>query len=72
VDDEKNAPALEAALQAGGNPDYQIVIFPNANHLFQEADTGTVEEYGTLPQEFTPDFLPAITEWLLARVTVVE
>jgi hypothetical protein len=72
VDAEQNAPPLEAALQAAGNTDYQIVIFPNANHLFQEAETGNIDEYGTLAQEFTPDFLPTITEWLLARVTVVE
>ncbi len=67
---EQNAPPLEAALEAGGNPDYTVVTIPTANHLFQDAVTGTVDEYGELPPEFHPDFLPTITDWLLARVDV--
>jgi hypothetical protein len=69
VDAEQNAPALEAALTEAGNEDYEIVVFPNANHLFQEAETGGLSEYGTLPAEFTPDFLPTIIEWLHAHVS---
>lgn len=67
VDAALNAPAFEAALQQAGNPDYTIVTLPNANHLMQEAVTGEVSEYGTLKQEFAPDFLPTITEWVLER-----
>jgi pimeloyl-ACP methyl ester carboxylesterase len=72
VDAEQNAPVLEAALEEAGNEDYEIVIFPNANHLFQESETGALSEYGELPDEFTPDFLPTIIDWLLERVTVAE
>ena len=64
VDAEQNAPALEASLQQAGNEDFEIVILPDANHLFQVADTGSLMEYATLPGEFTPDLLPAITDWL--------
>jgi pimeloyl-ACP methyl ester carboxylesterase len=71
VDAEQNAPALEAALAEAGNEDYEIVVLPNANHLFQEAETGAVSEYGTLPAEFTPDFLPTIIDWLREHVDVV-
>jgi uncharacterized protein len=70
VDAEQNAPALDAALKAAGNTDYQIVTFPTGNHLFQDAQTGGLEEYGTLPQEFLADFLPTIGDWILAHVTV--
>lgn len=70
VDAEQNAPPLEAALQQAGNEDYTIVILPDANHLFQQAKTGSTSEYGELPAEFTPDFLPTIIDWLLDRVTV--
>ena len=70
VDDEQNAPALEAALEAAGNEDYEIVIFPNANHLFQESETGALSEYANLPNEFTPDFLPTIIDWMLDHVVV--
>lgn len=72
VDAEQNAPALEAALAEAGNEDYEIVVLPNANHLFQEAETGGLNEYGTLPAEFTPDFVPTILDWLSTHVTVVE
>ena len=72
VDAQQNAPALQAALEQTGNEDFEIVVLPDANHLFQAAGTGGLSEYGTLPAEFTPDLLPTLLNWLLARVTVVE
>lgn len=72
VDAEQNAPALEAALEAAGNTDFEIVILPDANHLFQAAETGGTSEYGSLPAEFTPDLIPTILEWLETHVTVAE
>ena len=70
VDAEQNAPALEEALEEAGNEDFEVVVLPNANHLFQEAETGSPTEYGTLPAEFTPDLLPTIIEWLQAHVSI--
>jgi hypothetical protein len=64
VDAEQNTPALEATLEQAGNDDVEIVVLPNANHLFQEAETGSLSEYATLPTEFTPDLVPTIEEWL--------
>jgi pimeloyl-ACP methyl ester carboxylesterase len=64
VDADQNAPAFEAAMKEAGNTDYQLTILPKANHLMQEATTGSPTEYGTLKQEFTPDFLPTIIDWL--------
>ena len=72
VDAEQNAPPLEAALAEAGNNDYEIVVLPDANHLFQQAETGGLSEYGTLPAEFTPDLLPTIIDWLHAHVTLAE
>jgi pimeloyl-ACP methyl ester carboxylesterase len=68
VDAEQNAPALEAALKQAGNTDYQVVTLPTANHLFQDAKTGGVSEYGTLPAEFTSEFLPTVGDWILEHV----
>lgn len=68
VDAEQNAPAVEAALQAAGNDDVTVVTIPGLNHIGQQAETGGVDEYGTLEQTFHPDLLPTITGWLLARV----
>ncbi len=64
VDADQNAPAFEAAMKEAGNTDYQLTILPKANHLMQAATTGSPTEYGTLKQEFTPDFLPTIIDWL--------
>jgi len=72
VDAEQNAPALEAALEQAGNPDYEVVVLPDANHLFQQANTGGPSEYATLPAEFTPDLIPTILEWLENHVTIAQ
>jgi hypothetical protein len=63
---------MEAALNAAGNTDFTIVTIPGANHLFQAAETGAIEEYGTLPKAFTPEFLPTVTDWIRERVDVVQ
>lgn len=42
------------------------INFPNANHLFQPANTGFATEYATLPKEFVDGFLEEISEWVLA------
>jgi pimeloyl-ACP methyl ester carboxylesterase len=69
VDAAQNAPAMLAALLNGGNHDVEVVVLPEANHLFQRAMTGGPSEYTTLPAEFTPDLLPAIISWLDRHVT---
>lgn len=68
VDLEQNRPALEAALVQASNEDVTVVVFPDANHLFQQAETGAPQEYATLEPEFLPGFLETISGWLLARV----
>ena len=68
VDAEQNSAALQAALESAGNADVTIQVLPAANHLFQEAVTGGVDEYATLPPQLMPEFLEAISQWLLARV----
>lgn len=68
VDAEQNSAALQAALDKAGNADVTIQVLPAANHLFQEAQTGGVAEYATLPPHLMPEFLEAVSQWLLARV----
>jgi pimeloyl-ACP methyl ester carboxylesterase len=67
VDAAQNAPAVAAALARAGNEDHEIVVLPQANHLFQAAQTGGLAEYAKLPAEFTPDLLPTIVDWLEVR-----
>ncbi len=64
VDADQNAPAFEAAMKEADNTHYQVTILPKANHLMQAATTGSPTEYATLKQEFAPDFLPTIIDWL--------
>lgn len=63
---EVNLPSMEAALQ--DNPDHEIIVVPEANHLFQRAVTGEVEEYASLPPEFIEGFLETVSSWIAARV----
>lgn len=67
VDWKQNRPVMEAALARAGNHDVRTVIFSRANHFFQEAVTGSVREYATLPKAFVPALLPTVTEWLTER-----
>lgn len=69
VDQAQNRPALEAALQKADNANVTIKVFKEANHLFQQAKTGSPDEYATLSAEFVPGFLETIGVWLLARTT---
>jgi hypothetical protein len=64
VDAKQNREMLEKHLT---HKNYTIITFPKANHLFQEALTGTIVEYSSLPKEFLPSFLPAISSWILSN-----
>jgi pimeloyl-ACP methyl ester carboxylesterase len=43
---------------------FEIKIFEKANHLFQEAQTGSPNEYFMLEKKFVPGFLEYITGWI--------
>ena len=68
VDADQNSSALKAALDMAKNSDVTVEVIPDANHLFQAAKTGSVQEYAILPTDFVPGFLDTIADWLLARV----
>jgi len=62
---DQSRPPLEKAL--AGKPGSTVRIFPEANHLFQSAKTGGIEEYGVLPKAFVPGLPDQIATWILAR-----
>jgi hypothetical protein len=72
VPPHQNKGPMENALQKGGNKDYKSVVLPSANHLFQQAETGSSSEYPKLPKEFVPGFLDTMSTWVIERVTVVK
>lgn len=42
----------------------QTITYPNLNHLFQECNTGLVNEYGEIEQTISPIVLQDILKWL--------
>lgn len=64
----QNQKFIEDALRTAGNNDFTVKVFPDANHLFQEAGTGSPNEYPQLPREFVPGFLDTVNEWILQKV----
>jgi pimeloyl-ACP methyl ester carboxylesterase len=63
-----NLPAIEAALEAGGNEDYTVSELPELNHLFQTSETGSPSEYAAIEETFDPDALKLIADWIEAHV----
>ncbi len=62
---DQNRDEMEAAL-SDADVDYTIRTFPEANHLFQKANSGDRSEYSSLEKAFVDDFLTAISEWILS------
>jgi uncharacterized protein len=65
------APILNA-LKRAGNEDVTVKTFSRANHLFQEAVTGSPGEYAKLKKEFIPGFLDFISDWILEKTIIVK
>jgi pimeloyl-ACP methyl ester carboxylesterase len=64
VPHDENQKAIADALERGGNKNHTLKTISKANHLFQEATTGSPTEYGTLKKAFAPGFLAELTAWL--------
>jgi len=67
----EQATMLEQAAREGGNKDITKQIFPNLNHLFLPAKTGTVDEYSNLATSaIGDDVLKAMGDWLVIKLKV--
>ncbi|WP_264520024.1 alpha/beta hydrolase family protein [Flavobacterium sp. N1994] len=64
---KENLAGIKASLEKAKNKQFEIIELPNLNHLFQEAKTGTVEEYGQLEQTIAPVVLDKMSSWILKR-----
>jgi len=63
------APELESAFRAGGNPDVTMRIFQDANHLLIQDPNGAPELYMTLKDRaMRADILGAVLDWLRVRL----
>lgn len=63
-----NLDAIKEALEKGGNKDVTTKELANLNHLFQECETGSPEEYATIEQTFSPIALEVVLNWILKQV----
>lgn len=64
VDYMQNGKIIEASLKQNNNVNVKTLFFENANHLFQNADTGSPNEYTKLDKNYLPGFLEQITDWI--------
>ncbi|MBT4138886.1 MAG: hypothetical protein HOE48_13285 [Candidatus Latescibacteria bacterium] len=61
---KENLAAIEAAFKAGGNTNVVVTELPSLNHLFQTAQTGSLEEYAKIEETFAPIALNLISDWI--------
>ncbi|MGM0581159.1 MAG: alpha/beta hydrolase family protein [Bacteroidota bacterium] len=66
---EVNLEAIEAALKAGGNTQYTIKELAGLNHQFQEAETGSPNEYAEIEQTIAPQALELMSGWILRQIS---
>ena len=62
---KENLEGIRKSLTKAGNKKFEIVVFPNLNHLFQTATTGSLLEYGQIEETFSPVVLKKISDWVL-------
>ncbi len=62
---EKNIDAIKKGLLSAGNTKSTTMILPGLNHLFQNCETGLLNEYGIIEETFDPKALEIMTEWIL-------
>ena len=59
--------SVDAATEAlAGDAGSAVVVFADANHLFQTAETGSVAEYGQIEETMAPEVIRTIVEWVVA------
>ncbi|MBI9037139.1 MAG: alpha/beta hydrolase [Bacteroidales bacterium] len=59
-----NNPAIQKALEQGGNKNATVIEMTNINHLLQECKTGLVSEYAEIEESFNEEVLKLITDWI--------
>jgi pimeloyl-ACP methyl ester carboxylesterase len=63
VTESQNRASIEKALKAA-DVNYSVEVLPEANHLFQKAETGQASEYALLEKEFVEGFLSMLSNWI--------
>ncbi len=64
---KENLEVLQSIMDADTSKNFTLKSYPDLNHLFQECQTGTVQEYGQIEQTISPEVLNDIAEWINAQ-----
>lgn len=70
VDAKVNQLAIKRALEKAGNRHFRILELEGLNHMFQESESGQMNEYAAIEQTFSPMALDEITRWLKEQVEI--
>jgi pimeloyl-ACP methyl ester carboxylesterase len=62
-----NLEGIKKGLEIATNEDVTIMELEGLNHLFQTAETGSMQEYSTIEETFSPTALEIIKDWILER-----
>ncbi len=62
---EENLAGIEEGLKMAINKHYKIIKLEGLNHLFQHAETGLPQEYAKIKEDFAPEALQIIGDWLI-------
>lgn len=58
---------IRKALKKAKNKKFKIIELEGLNHLFQKANTGSMDEYSKINQTFSPRALEIIADWILSQ-----
>jgi uncharacterized protein len=60
----QNLQRIAVALAKAGNQHAEIKEFAGKNHLFQHSQTGSIAEYATLEETFSPEVMDYMVTWM--------
>ncbi len=64
VSDELNKGPMEEALGKAPVKDFQVLVMPGQNHLFQTCETGMIGEYGSIDETVNEETMKLVLKWL--------
>ena len=65
-----NNPAIQFALDQGGNENATVLEMNGINHLLQRCETGLAGEYAEIEEPFNEEVLEIIARWILEQSDV--
>lgn len=64
VNSTANLAAISSALTKAGNKNFKVMPMMGLNHLFQQAQTGSVAEYAANTETVNPVALQTVSGWI--------